>query len=710
MQRFAGQIAFALSLLLVVGLSGPATATHAERPEIKVLSNRADLVSGGDALVEIVVPDRAASRDPRVELDGRDVSRFFALRRDGRVYGLLRGLKVGPNRLRASLAGGGSSRLTITNHPRGGPIFSGRQVQPWVCTTQDNGLGAPRDKKCNAPAVYEYLYRSTDPAQEDLLAYDPDNPPGDVAKVTTDQGHTVPFIVRRERGTINRGLYTINVLYNPDKPFRPWRKQKAWNGKLYYPFGASCNTNYGQGSTPNVLNERALGKGFIVASSSLNILGQNCNTITSAETLMMVKERIIERYGEIRYTFGSGGSGGAIGQLAVANAYPGLLQGLIPSQTYPDLWTTSTEIADCHLLLNYYSATSPHLWGDAEQQAAVNGHEGVTSCMAWEALFAPANDPSHGCGLAGSSTMPPTTVRTAGDYHPQLNRQGCRATVQDLQVTVWGRRRRDGFAKRPFDNVGVQYGLRALNKGIISVAQFLDLNAKIGGLDIDMNYAPSRSVADRGTPRIAHSTGQVNDAQALDEVAIIDLPATSNVEIHTPFHAFQLERRLVKQHGHGDNHAIWRGGSGKAAFDTMDAWLTAVERDRSGAPLARKIVRNRPRTAVDSCFIDGKQLRMRKHRKACNEEYPHYAEARVAAGAPIASDTMKCRRKPLRRSDYAVKFTRVEWAQLRQIFPAGVCNWQRRGVGQVTSRPWVTFAGGPGGKALRRQPRSVPLP
>lgn len=710
MKRAARHISFAVSLVLVIMLGAPATGAETGTPlEIRVLSNRADLVSGGDALVEVVLPRAGAARDVRVDLNRRNVTKAFAMRKDGRFLGVVSGLRNGRNELRATLRGTTGAKLTITNHSIGGPIFSGPQVQPWLCTTEDNDLGAPIDEQCNAPTVYDFLYKSTDEDRRGFSPYDVDNPPTDVAEVTTDQGHTVPFIVRRERGTANRGVHAIAVLFDPSKPFTPQQPQKGWNGKLYYPFGASCNTNYGQGAMPNVMNERALAKGFAVATSSLNVLGQNCNTITSAETMMMVKERIIEQFGDIRYTFGSGGSGGSIGQLAVSNAYPGLLQGLIPSATYPDVWTTSIEVADCHLLLKYFTATSPHLWVNPDQQAAVNGHEGITSCAAWEALFAPAGNPSHGCGLAGASALPPATVRTPQDYHPQLNRKGCRGTVADMQIGVWGRRHQDGFAKNPFDNVGVQYGLRALEEGTISVGQFLDLNDKVGGLDVDMNYVPGRSMSDPGTPRIAHFTGQVNDTASLDQVAIIDLPSTLNVEIHTPFHAFQIEERLIKQHGHADNHAIWRGGAGDVAFDTMDAWLGAVEADGSRAPLARKIVRNRPTTAIDSCFVDGEQLSMATDGEACDEAYPHYAEARVAAGAPVASDTMKCSLKPLRRADYSVEFTDAQWAQLQSIFPIGVCDWEARGVGQVTSQPWVTFAGGPGGRALGPAPRSAPL-
>ena len=37
-----------------------------------------------------------------------------------------------------------------------------------------------------------------------------------------------------------------------------------------------------------------------------------------------------------------------------------------------------------------------------------------------------------------------------------------------------------GFARVPWDNVGVQYGLDALTGGAITPAEFLDLNAQIG--------------------------------------------------------------------------------------------------------------------------------------------------------------------------------------------------------------------------------------
>ena len=63
---------------------------------------------------------------------------------------------------------------------------------------------------------------------------------------------------------------------------------------------------------------------------------QHCNDNLSGEALMMIKEHFIERYGVPAWTIGFGGSGGAIQQLLIAQNFPGLLDGILPSLTYPD--------------------------------------------------------------------------------------------------------------------------------------------------------------------------------------------------------------------------------------------------------------------------------------------------------------------------------------------------------------------------------------
>jgi hypothetical protein len=70
-------------------------------------------------------------------------------------------------------------------------------------------------------------------------------------------------------------------------------------------------------------------------------------------------------------------------------------------------------------------------------------------------------------------------------YHPTSNRDGARPTVFDIALSIYGTDPATGFALRPYDNVGVQYGLAALKAGAITMAQFLDLNERIGGYDQD---------------------------------------------------------------------------------------------------------------------------------------------------------------------------------------------------------------------------------
>ena len=50
------------------------------------------------------------------------------------------------------------------------------------------------------------------------------------------------------------------------------------------------------------------------------------------------------------------------------------------------------------------------------------------------------------------------------------NPTGARCDVYDHAVNVWGKDPKTGFARRPLDNVGIQYGLGALNSGVITQA------------------------------------------------------------------------------------------------------------------------------------------------------------------------------------------------------------------------------------------------
>src|SRR5439155_25098456 len=83
-----------LLLALLAGVVPAAigsTTVAAPSLQIKILSDRADLVSGGDALTEVVLPPGIAPGAVRVVLDSRDVTSAFAVRSDHRFEGLLTG-------------------------------------------------------------------------------------------------------------------------------------------------------------------------------------------------------------------------------------------------------------------------------------------------------------------------------------------------------------------------------------------------------------------------------------------------------------------------------------------------------------------------------------------------------------------------------------------------------------------------------------------
>jgi hypothetical protein len=136
--------------------------------------------------------------------------------------------------------------------------------------------------------------------------------PPDVAWTTTTTGRKVPYVVRVETGTINRGIYQTAVLHDPttEPDPGPLTPPKAWNRRLLYSFGGGCTGGWYRqgGSLGSLLNDNIVGKGYAEAASTLNVFGTNCQDLTAAETMMMVKEHFIETYGPPLFTFGRGGS------------------------------------------------------------------------------------------------------------------------------------------------------------------------------------------------------------------------------------------------------------------------------------------------------------------------------------------------------------------------------------------------------------------
>ena len=459
----------------MLAVAGPAVArgsrpTRAVSPAvITVLSGRADLVVGDQALLQVNVPRSENPRRARILVGQHAETRAFALQPGRTMLGLVTGLHHGRNVVTARFPDGSGARITLTDHPVGGPLFAGPQVQPWTCQP---GAG---DRHCDTPATYTYLYRSTNSAETGLLPYNPASPPTDVAS-TIVNGKSVPFVVRVETGYEDRDQYSIAVLFTPGQAWTAVRPQPQFAHKMLVTHGASCDIAYMVGTAPKTISYQtapgtsqsdsaqwALAHGWAVMSTAMDNTGHDCDVVTQAESLLMAKQRVIDQYGTLRYTIGIGCSGGSLVQQWVANAYPGIYQGLLPTCSFPDAWSSATQVYDYHLMNRYFGSSEG--WGTGvtwtpAQEAAVEDDQTTKNSTLSDVGFFSAIDPSHPCGGT-----------TAQDrYNPISNPGGVRCSISDFAVNVFGVRARSawgpqeralghGFAGLPVDNVGVQYGL-----------------------------------------------------------------------------------------------------------------------------------------------------------------------------------------------------------------------------------------------------------
>jgi len=517
-------------------------ASHGSWFEISILSSSPDIVSGGDALVRVDIPRFVPLWLMRVELNDDNVTGAFAPDpEDHALVGLVDGFVLGENTLEVKpkwwprrwppLA-----QLTVTNHPITGPIFSGPHQQPFVCKTErrDAGLGQPLidnyehigfpvyavdengevigwSKDCSAETRIDYLYRTTGGKFEPLP---PGERPDDLAQTTTLDGRTVDYIVRWERGTINRFIYSLATLAPlGDDPERP--DPSAWNGRLIYSFDGGVGIGHSQGDAekdPNKLPHDVLSLGYAVAYSTGNRTGVHYNLQVGGETALMVKERFIERYGVPYYTVGVGGTGGGIQQYVYGQNHPGLLDAAIPQYEYPDMVTQTIHVGDCELLEHYFDVTdgANAKWLDVENRQLIQGLNAswdpqnlspgaleqwngiyflygllgfpvaerapsspapaLTECRnGWFGLSPLALNPHYGSAGAGQELMQPPGVMAEVHW----------THFDDLR-NIYGIDE-DGYARVTWDNVGVQYGLQALLDGDITPEEFLHLNANVGG-------------------------------------------------------------------------------------------------------------------------------------------------------------------------------------------------------------------------------------
>jgi Tannase-like family of unknown function (DUF6351) len=720
-----GGFSAAAALLAAAAFAAPAAAHDVD---IDVLSSRPDQVSGGDALIRV---EGRRLHDLRVLRNGADVTDAFELEH-GELEGLVDGLRLGRNRISVYDRRRRVARQTLVNHPIKGPIFSGPHQRPFVCKTIQAGLGEPLvdnqvgsgfrvlapdgstagfSRNCGANTTVDWLYRRT--SGGNLVPLPPGPLPADVGTTTTLDGRTVPFIVRRERGTINRFIYSLAMLADPAAGDIDTSR---WNRRLVYSFDGGVAIGRNQG-TPGgaAINPDLLARGYAIAHSSGTRTSVHYNMVLGGETALMTKERFVERYGVPLYTVGIGGSGGAIQQYLYGQNHPGLLDGGIPTHSYPDMVTQTIHVGDCELLERYMDVTAPEMWrtwdnrewliglnaSDTFPNPYTGGRPGSTECVnGWRGLTPLAMNPLFGSAGAGTERMDRDVMAAVHWTH-----------WEDVK-NVYGVGP-DGYARQTWDNVGVQYGLKALTDGKITPAEFLQLNATVGSWKDPGEMVPEGppfpggvgsldpwSLRNQRTgdpaPRRAGSIAAMNaayrDGLYFDgdiDIPIIDWrPYLEEVlDMHNSHQSFASRQRMLDHDGRASNQVIWFSQPDDSrileAFEVMDEWLL------SG---------HRPAAATDRCFTaTGAEIArgsrvwdgILNSRPAgeCTTAFPIHSTSRIVAGGPLRGGVYKCALQPIgkaiARGLYGSwKPTAAERVRLEQIFPTGVCDYTKDYLGR----------------------------
>ena len=155
-----------------------------------------------------------------------------------------------------------------------------------------------------------------------------------------------------------------------------------------------------------------------------------------------------------------------------------------------------------------------------------------------------------------------------------------------------------------------------------------------------------------------------------------------------------------------------------ASLDTMDVWLsklleTAPKETLNSVRTQLQVVAAKPAAAVDLCYLTGDTSFTTKvfDQAVCDADprLAKHASPRQVAGGSIEENILKCQLKPLNAAEYApVAFTAGQLSRLNAVFPTGVCDWSKPGVGQQEAVSPLTFAAGPGGQLLPPAPVSQP--
>ena len=644
-------------------------------------------------------------------------------------------------------------------------LYSGMRQYPFYCMTVDAGLGQPLvdnqqgygvrvydendeimgySKDCMVTSRIDYFYTLT--GTDKIRSYDLDKPPARAEIATTEiDGKPVPEIFRLERGSINRYIYFITMLVSETSLGVRDTKQ-YWNNKLIYQFkgGASIGFRQGRMGAERLINRRLtlLRQGYAVIASSGNNTSYSYNMLLAEDTARRVKAQFISLYGDPLYTLGIGGSGGGLAQYLIAQNSTGVLDGLMPIYSYPDMVSQSIFLLDCDLLQHYFNVTDNgnSKWKDWEQRENIEGMNGINGFDHPYTFLVPLNQlfagvwPSMPNGssecvyswfIAATFFYNPKQGFVKPYFSDEVKEQVNWTYWQDL-AQIYGTDSH-GFARTTWGNEGVQYGLRAMQRGDINIEEFIHLNQYIGSwvpqdkmrketafTPFGMRFPIWLSLWSRNNitePKSHIAKRKPADAQAIvngykygqifigkAELPILEIRhyLEDDLNMHHTLASFETRLRIQEYQGHHDNQVVWISHKDHTPIDKgiafLDRWLMAIRASEDKDPVTSK-----PADLVDACIdhlgkvqFEGEDVWDGKWNDRplgkCSKVYPIYSNIRVQAGGPWAGSIFKCGRVPIgdaiKLGVYGNVSIGAYQGHLEKIFPDGVCDYAQGDIGK----------------------------
>ena len=606
-------------------------------------------------------------------------------------------------------------------------LYSGPKQYPFYCMTIDSYIGQPlvdNQQKFGVP-VYENIKQ-----RSKIIGYSKDcllnthlqffylNNNNKLVKLLPKQFKQLTSIgdaqlplqlFRAEQGSINRFIYTIAMAVTA-KELGNRTLSTLWNKKLIYQFNGGSGIGFRQGrqKATRTISRRLieLQKGYAIISSSGNRTSYTYNMLLAEDTARRVKLNFVSLFGEPLYTVGIGGSGGGLAQYLIGQNSTGILDGLIPQYSYPDMLSQTIYTLDCDLFNNYFTfrAKGNIRWQQWDQRQLLEGMNSLQDFPQKIAFLQPVAQLMAGM----MPSFPKGNSECINGYFGLSTfihnpRQGfLRHFYSDdvVEQTNWNywedmawlfNRDQHGLVESTWDNEGVQYGLHALKQKQITLAEFVHINKNIGSWKEQHQMKAETIVTPFGrklpfwlslwgsdnitevvegqvAPRRSASLAAINAAYRGGQVFIgkLDLPIIDvrhyleeKLDMHHMSASFSSRLRLQQANGHYENQVIWVAkldfDPTPSAFDFMDLWL--LKRQQFPELSAAQ---SKPQQLQDSCFsADGEVLAQgksvwhgswnAKHSEEilgrlgeCAKHYAIFSNSRIQAEGPWQGSVFKC--------------------------------------------------------------------